>query len=101
MKDELGNKLKNGNYVINLLSLFQGDGTHWTALKVQSKKAIFFDFFGVFPSEEIKNFVLLRKGLTLGFNHKDIQDMKLENCGYFVHHFYYFYNIVKRIYLML
>jgi hypothetical protein len=83
MKDELGNKLKNGNYIINLQSSFQGDGTHWTALKVQSKKAIFFDSFGVFPSEEIKNFVLLRKGMTLGFNHKDIQDMKSENCGYF------------------
>ena len=34
MKDELPNKLQNGNYIINLQSSTQGNGTHWTALKV-------------------------------------------------------------------
>ena len=83
MKDELRNKLKNGGYIINLQSSFQGDGTHQTALKIQSKKAIFFDSFGVYTSEEVIKTVLLRKGITLGYNQKDNQDMKSENYKYF------------------
>ena len=83
MKDELGNKLKNGNYIINLQSSTQGNGTHWTALKVINKQSVYFDSFGLFPSEEIKTFVKTRDNTKLGYTTKEIQDYKSENCGYF------------------
>ena len=83
MKDELGNKLKNGNYIVNLQSSTQGNGTHWTALKVFNKNTVFFDSFGVWPSEEIKTFVKTRPNTKLGFSTKEIQDFKSDNCGYF------------------
>lgn len=83
MKDELGNKLKNGNYIVNLQSSSDGNGTHWTALKVSNKQSVYFDSFGVWPSEEIKEFVKRRKNTKLAFSTKEIQDFKSENCGYF------------------
>ena len=83
MKDELPNQLKNGNYIINLQSSSQGNGTHWTALKVINKQTIYFDSFGLWPSEEIKEFVKTRDNTKLAFTTKEIQNYKSENCGYF------------------
>ena len=83
IKDELGNNLKNGNYIINLQSSTQENGTHWTALKVSNKNTVYFDSFGVWPSEEIKTFVKNRPNTKLGFSTNEIQDFKSDNCGYF------------------
>ena len=47
MKDELnGLKPRIGNYIINLQSTNQGNGTHWTAIIFTKKRAYYFDSFG-------------------------------------------------------
>jgi hypothetical protein len=57
MKNELPVKIKDGNYIINLQSSTQGDGTHWTALIIRNDTALYFDSFGAPPSTEIIDFV--------------------------------------------
>ena len=86
MKDQLPSRVRNGNYIINLDSSNGGKnrGTHWTALVIHDKDALFFDPFGATPSIEIRQFVKKgQKGVHLGFNNWVIQDLKSENCGYF------------------
>ena len=85
MKDQLPSRVRNGNYIINLDSSNGGKnkGTHWTALVIHNKDALFFDPFGATPSIEIRQFVKRRKGVHLGFNNWVIQDLISENCGYF------------------
>ena len=86
MKDQLPMQIKNGNYIINLESSMGGknNGTHWTCLIVNTKNTMFYDPYGAPPSIEIRNFVKRRKNAHLGFNNWVIQDLKSENCGYFV-----------------
>ena len=83
MKNELPPKVKDGNYIVNLQSSTQGDGTHWTGLIVEKKNALFFDPFGAEPSQEIVDFIKKRKDCTLGYTSRDIQDLTSHNCGYF------------------
>ena len=86
MKDMLPKKIQNGNYIINLESSNggQNNGTHWTCLVVRNKDTMFYDPYGAPPSIEIRNFVQQRKNAHLGFNNWVVQDLKSENCGYFV-----------------
>jgi len=83
MKDQLPVKIKDGNYIINLQSSTQGDGTHWTALIIRNDTALYFDSFGAPPSTEIIDFVKKRKRIHLAFNNEIIQDLKSSNCGYY------------------
>jgi hypothetical protein len=84
MKDELPTKPQNGDYIINLQSSSQGDGTHWTGLIVEGNNALFVDPFGVEPSQEIIDFVRRKKNCRLGYTDKQIQDIHSHNCGAFV-----------------
>ena len=54
-RDNLPNTIKNGAYVINL-DEYRDIGTHWVALYVNNKSALYFDSFGVehIPNEIIK-----------------------------------------------
>ena len=83
MKDELPSKIQDRNYIINLQSSTQGDGTHWICLVVQGKNILFYDAFGATPPNEIVNFVKKRKNSHLGFNNWIIQNIKSSNCGWF------------------
>jgi hypothetical protein len=85
-KDELPRKLEyNKGYVINLEDGTdeegnQNEGTHWTALQVNKYpngiiEPIFFDPYGVAPSENIKKFVLNNCGKKLPYTEKDIQSI--------------------------
>jgi hypothetical protein len=58
MKDEMKSlkPLKNGNYVINLQSSSQGNGTHWMAILVRGKDCFYCDSFGVLPPQEVITF---------------------------------------------
>ena len=60
----LGSAVKNGAYVINL-DEYHDIGTHWVALYVNNKIAIYFDSFGVehIPKEIIK-FINHKKIIT-------------------------------------
>ena len=54
MKDDLRNKITDGNFIINLESSVDKNGkenfgTHWTALVVKGSQSFFFDSFGAYP----------------------------------------------------
>ena len=60
-RDNLPKTIKNGTYVINL-DEYADVGTHWIALFVKKTEIIYFDSFGVEQvSEEIKEFVGIKK----------------------------------------
>ena len=55
-RDNLPNTIKNGAHVINL-DEYRDIGTHWVALYVNNKAAIYFDSFGVeYISKELMKF---------------------------------------------
>ena len=55
-RDNLPNKIKDGEYVVNL-DEYSDIGTHWIALYVNNKTATYFDSFGIeHIPKEIKNF---------------------------------------------
>ena len=88
MKDDLPNKVTDGNFIINLESSVdkngnEGKGTHWLALVVKGSQSFFFDSFGAYPSIEIVNYIKRRKGLHLTMNNMMIQNIQSENCGYY------------------
>jgi len=83
MKDQLPEEVKDGNYIINLQSSTEGNGTHWLALRIVKENAFFCDSFGASPPTEVVNFVKRREGSHLGFNNFIVQALKSENCGYY------------------
>ena len=93
MKDQLPKIPRNGNYIINLQSSTQGNGTHFTCLKIQNDKAMFYDPFGAVPVTEIRDFVRKSKKIKhFGFNNWIIQDLHSSNCGYFCFSFLLYVN---------
>ena len=74
------NNIKNGAYVINL-DEYHDTGTHWVALYVNNKIAIYFDSFGVeHIPKEIMKFIKRKKIIT---NIYRIQAYDSTMCGYF------------------
>ena len=83
MKNEL-NVPKVSNYVVNLQSNTEGNGTHWTALIIEQENAFYFDSFGALPSLEIIQFCRKRHGKHhLYFNNCIIQDLRSELCRWY------------------
>jgi hypothetical protein len=85
MKDELKSlkHSKNGNYIINLQSSSQGNGSHWMALAVRDKKCFYCDSFGVLPPQEVIAFCRRIQKSHLGYNDFGYQHIKAETCGFF------------------
>ena len=84
MKDELKYmKPINKNYIINLESSKDGNGTHWMALKIENKDCVYFDSYGMLPPEEIITFCKRIPKSHLAYNTKEIQDFKAKTCGFF------------------
>ena len=82
MKNELPPHPMQGNYIINLQSSTEGDGTHWTALLVRENMNYFFDSFGAPPSQEIVVFCAKTQNRIL-FNNSIIQNLHSDLCGYY------------------
>ena len=94
MKDELKYmKPINTNYVINLESSKDGNGTHWMGLKIENKECIYFDSYGMLPPEEIITFCKRIPKSHLVYNTKEIQDFKAKTCGFFAIAFIIFLHI--------
>jgi hypothetical protein len=102
-KDELPRKLTyNKSYIINLENSVDengdpNDGSHWTCLQVNKYpngqiEPIFFDPYGVAPSESIKKFVLDNCGKRLPYTTSDLQSLMANCCGYFVCAFLHYIN---------
>ena len=84
MKDELVNyKPINGNYIINLESSSEGNGTHWLALKIVEKHCMYFDSYGMLPPQEIITFCKRIRQSRLAYNTLEIQNIKAVTCGWF------------------
>ena len=74
------NNIKNSAYVVNL-DEYHDIGTHWVALYVNNKIAIYFDSFGVeHIPKEIMKFIVRKKIIT---NIYRIQAYDSIMCGYF------------------
>ena len=84
MKDEL-KKIKSNdcNYIINLESSNDGNGTHWLALKIENRDCVYFDSYGMLPPEEIISFCKRISKSHLTYNTKEIQDINAQTCGFF------------------
>ena len=94
MKDELKYmKPINKNYIVNLESSKDGNGTHWMGLKIENKECIYFDSYGMLPPEEIITFCKRVPKSHLAYNTKEIQDFKAKTCGYFAIAFIIFLHI--------
>ena len=84
MKDELKNmRCTSGNYIINLESSKDGNGTHRMGLKIQNKDCVYFDSYGILPPEEIISFCKRLSKSHLSNNTKEIQDLSAQTCGFF------------------
>jgi hypothetical protein len=84
MKDELkAIPPKSGNYIINLQSSSQGNGTHWVCLAIRGKHSFYCDSFGVLMPQEVITFCKKIPKSRLGYNDFAFQDIKAETCGFF------------------
>ena len=83
MKNEITNDMKYGNYVINLQSSTEGNGSHWVALIYQPDASFYCDSFGAPPVEELLQLVKRSKTKHFAYNQSIIQDLKSEVCGYY------------------
>lgn len=80
MKDELPSKKIIGNYVVNLQSSTDGNGTHYCALKIYSDgSALWFDPFGFDAPKEVYKFVKS----NIPYSDKTIQNINSAICGYY------------------
>ena len=87
-KDRLPNKKYIGDYVINLQNNDEGSGSHWTFSKIMDKPtAIYWDSFGVYPPEEVKQFL---HPLKIVYNTRQIQDINSKCCGHYCEALAYF-----------
>ena len=93
MKDEL-KKIKSNdcNYIINLESSNDGNGTHWLALKIENRDCAYFDSYGMLPPEEIISFCKRIQKSHLSYNTKEIQDLSAQTCGFYAMAFLIFLN---------
>ena len=79
-KDQLKGRVKVGSIILNLQSSTDGNGTHWTLLKVFPKdNVIYFDPFGFPYPKEVGKYI----GHKIAVSNRDIQSPNSTMCGYF------------------
>jgi hypothetical protein len=74
---------KSGNFIINLQSSSQGNGTHWVCLAIRGKQSFYCDSFGVLMPQEIIAFCKRIPKSHLGYNDFGFQHIKSETCGWY------------------
>jgi len=87
MKNELPQKKHAGNYIVNLQSSTDGNGTHYCGLKIYDNgEALWFDPFGFEAPKEVDAYV----GGKIPFSDKVIQNINSSICGYYCLYFLYY-----------
>ena len=88
-RNDLPSKIKKGAYVINL-DEYENTGTHWVALLVKPKYAVYFDSFGIeHIPKEINKFIRSKElGHAFGNNYIKSNIFRIQAydsimCGYF------------------
>jgi len=88
---------KEGCYIINLQDSYDGSGTHWVALYLNKKIAIYFNSFGISIPTVILNFVRrFDKNIKIIYSIDQIQTMKSIFCGYYCIYFLYFFSVLHK-----
>lgn len=84
MKNDLRNlRPLTGNYIINLQSDNEGNGTHWCALIIRGYNSFYYDPYGAYPTQEVQTFCKRLPKSCLAFSNQIIQDIESDLCGYF------------------
>lgn len=102
-KDELKDvKKKSGEYaiIINLQDDYNSkgvdlSGTHWTALYVEGRHAVYFDPIGFIPPADVQLWMYPFKPYI--YSGQQVQDEKKEFCGMYCLHFIQFMTQNKQI----
>lgn len=90
-KDVLPKEKVTGSYIINLQDYDDGNGTHWTAFKIfDNGKCCYFDSFGMPMPPDVNSFLIKLKPVAV--NHRIIQDIKSNKCGYYCIAFIKYFN---------
>lgn len=93
MKDTLPDKLKAGNYIVNLNS--EGEiGSHWVCFKVIGKNVYYFDSFGGYPVQSVMDTSEQNK-MKVFYSTKQYQHIDSELCGWFCVAFFHLTKTVK------
>ena len=88
---------KEGCYIINLQNSYIGDGTHWTALYLNKKIAIYYNSFGISIPNLLLNFVRrFDKNIKIIYSIDQIQTMESIFCGYYCIYFLYFFSVLHK-----
>lgn len=103
-KDELSEETLQCDhaYVVNMDNSVdengcESGGTHWVCFQVNNlpnghKQAMYFDPYGVPPPVAVKEYIKKSTGVNVPYNHKDIQSLMANCCGYFCLAFLHFIN---------
>ena len=85
VKDELIAVQSNqGNYIINLQSASQGNGTHWLCCILDNQGCFYFDSFGEPAPVEVEAFIKkFNHTGKYGYNKFEIQYLTSDLCGYY------------------
>jgi hypothetical protein len=83
-----------GSYYINQQNSTDGNGSHWTLIKIycdeerdgeyngmRVAKALYFDPFGLNMSKEVEEFLAPFKPIP--YNNKQIQNVRSDSCGWY------------------
>lgn len=86
-----------GAYIINLDSKVENrGGTHWVALILKHKQAIYFDSFGLTIPIETRTFISRYRPKRVLFSTRQIQHIDSTMCGYFCIYFLYFFKVLHK-----
>ena len=76
---------KRGSLIVNMNDAGQS-GSHWTLILLEPEHTVYFDPFGVLPSNEVRAFI--KKRNKQGFYvDRQLQDLKSTSCGWWCVHF--------------
>ena len=79
-KDQLPAKNYIGSYYVNMEDSDEGNGSHWVYMLITDKgKALYYDSFGVYPPEDINNFLSIFKPFMR--SNRQIQNIESISCG--------------------
>lgn len=93
MRDEMPQKLSNGNYIINLDGN-DGHGTHWTCFIKDGKDIIYMDSFGMLPPQNQIDIFHTNQD-NIFYNNKQYQDINSVICGFYCIAFFLYIKLNK------
>ena len=88
-----------GNYIINLESSKDGNGTHWMALRTEDFDYVYFDSYGYLPPKEITTFCKRIHNSQLAHSTKEIQIYLHLRVDFMLLHSCFFCILKNKLYL--